>query len=722
MFARSLLFIVGLISLAWIAYSSYEMLSQENKFNPTYLFGTEDETILIINDCSDKDALLQLVPTTENNSALISQLNIEFQSSIIVSSKRNHLLIETKEILTEESIKKLFQSHSSLKKVTSSSFQWNNYSAHYYKNHCYLSEQDFKPSEPTYSQFVYDKNSNGSSIAISTLNYDATDIYLKESGVIDYKLRTKDQIVGKKIDDAKLFSSIISSRISSYEFYEIDYLRTNDSNFVKSPVNDWVKNGLVKVKIDGNEAVITDYLEGQNPLNVMYENIQEEPQNYESAFFQSHPTMELINTVNGFYMYLMDDYVVFSSDKSTCEKIVSDYKLGNTIAHSPDKVFSIYSLLPKKVNYRIADGSIKQSSSVYKNTLLTSTISNSSVLIANEPSIQKTIALDVGEGIEGFHLAHENNIFVATKSNTIQLFENGSKKWNKSLDAKIIGEPEIIDLFANDKKQLLISTEKEIHLLDVNGNEVNGFPIKLNENSSSQATSFYRWKGSGYFMVPIENGKLIQFDTKGGEINIFQSKLKSIELKPVVWVSANQPFLGIYASNQFDMINLNSGKSLRTFDAPNTSHFAHLPNEIVLVGMEGKTLVSYNQKGTKSRIETSMEGQIIQIYQQSNNPTLIVKSKNTVRLFNTKGIEWSTIRIGFNEIDDLQLHELSNGNLILSVVDGLENNVYLYSTNGQKWKQKSWEGSHKVGFIQANSKGFSLITIVDKMVVEYKEN
>lgn len=722
MFARSLLFVVGLISLVWIAYSSYEMLSQENKFNPTYLFGPDDDAILIINNSADKEALLQLIPTTENNYGLIEQLNNEVQSTIIVSTKRNHVLIETKEILTEASIKKLFQNSTELSEVTSSGFNWKNYSAHYYKNHCYLSEQNFEPFNPVYSEFVFDKNSNGSTISISTTNYSVTDIYLKESGVIDYKLRTKDQIVGKKIDDAKLFSSIISSRISSYEFYEIDYLRTNDSNFVQSPINDWVKNGLVKIKLDGKEALITDYLEGQNPLNVMYENIQEEPQNYENAFFDSHPTIGLLNTVNGFYMYLMDDYVVLSSDKSTCEKIVSDYKLGNTIAHSPDKVYSIYSLLPKKVNYRIADGTIKQSSSVYKNTLLTSTISNSTVLISSESSVQKTISLDVGEAIEGFYSAHENNVYVATKSNSIQLFENGTKKWNKSLNATIIGEPELIDLFANDKKQLLISTEKEIHLLDVNGNEVNGFPIRLNENSCNQATSFYRWKGSGYFIVPVENGKLIQFDTKGGEITVIHSKLKAIELKPIVWVSANQPFLGVYAGNQFDMINLNSGKSLRTFDAPHTTHFAVLPNEIYLVGMDQNKLITYNQKGTKSSVETTMEGKIVQVYQQSNNPTIIVKSKNTVRLFNAKGIEWSTIRIGFNEIDDIQLHELANGNLMLSVIDGLENNVYLYATNGQKWKQKSWEGSHKVGFTHNNSKGFSLFTIVDKMVVEYKEN
>lgn len=722
MFARSLLLIVGLISLIWIGYSSFEMLSHENKFNPTYLFGPDDESILIVNESANKDVLLALFKTTEGNKSLISSLSTELDYSIIISSKRDQILIETKQLLTEELIKSLFSNVPELKNFTSNSFQFNNYKGHFYKNHCSLSKEDYSNFQPTYSTFVYDKNSTGSTVSISKTNYSVTDIYVKDAGVIDYKLRTNDQAVGKKLDDSKLFSSIISSRISSYEFYEVDYLRNNDSSFNNSPINDWIKNGLVKVRLDGKEAIITDYLEGQNPLNVMYENIQKEPENYESAYFDSHPNINLINIPNGFYMYLMDDYVVLSPDKATCEKIVSDYKLGNTISHSPEKMSDFYDLLPKKVNHRVIDGIIKQASSTYKNTILTSTISNGETIGISEPSEQTTHALDVGEAIEGFYPAHENQIFVATRTNNIQLFDNDTKKWNKQLGAKIIGQPEIIDLFANDKKQLLITTERQIHLFDVNGNEVNGFPIQLSENRSSQQASFYRWKGSGYFIVPIENGKLIQFDTKGGELNVFKTKLNAIELKPVVWVSANQLFLGIYAENKFDMINLSSGKSLRTFDAPKTTHFALLANEILLVGMDNNKLISYTQKGTKSVVETAMAGEIQQVYQQSNNPTIVVKSKNTVRLFNTKGIEWSTVRIGFNEIDDLQLHELSNGNLIISVVDGLENNVYLYSTNGQKWKQKSWEGSHKVAFNQNNSKGFSLITIVDKMIVEYNEN
>ncbi len=722
MFARSLLLIVALISLVWIGYSSYEMVSHENKYNPTYLFGPEDETILIVNESTNKDVLLSLFSTTEENKQLIGVLNPEIDFSVIVSSKRNQLLIETRELLTAASIKTLFSLNPSLKNISSNSFEINNFKCHYYKNHCYLSTNEFSTFDPSYAHFIFDKNSTGATIAISADNYSVTDIYVKDAGVIDYKLRTKDQVVGNKIDDSKLFSSIISSRITSYEFYEVDYLRNNDPSFLKSPINDWVKNGLVKVRLDGNEAVITDYSEGQNPLNVMYENLQKEPENYENAYFQAHPDIKLFSTTQGFYMYLMDDYVVLSADKNTCEKIVSDYKLGSTISHSPEKMADFYDLLPKKVNHRIIDGIIKQSSSIYKNTILTSTISNSESIVNIEPSVQTTRTLDVGEAISGFYLAHDNQIFVSTRSNNIQLFANGTKKWTKEIGAKIIGEPEIIDIFANDKKQLLITTEHQIHLIDVNGNEVNGFPIQIDENRVSLQACFYRWKASGYFIVPVENGKLIQFDSKGGELNVFKTKLGGIELKPVVWVSANQPFVGIYANNKFDMVNLISGKSLRMFDAPKTSHFVKLPNEIMLFGMDGNKLISYDQKGTKASVETSSDGIITQVYQQSNNSTIIVKSKNTVRLFNSKGIEWSTVRIGFNEIDDLQLFELSNGNLIISVIDGLENNVYLHNTNGQKWKQKSWEGSLKAGFVQSNSKGFSLITVVDKMVVEYKEN
>lgn len=721
MFARSILFSLGIISLLWIGYASLNIVSIDSKFNPVVLFGKKDTSILISNS-SEITNLLGNFQTTKQNRSLIQSLNTKSDYKIYISEQQNQFLLESKNAFSKENITEIFIYAEKLNFTSATTFKIGNYSGELYKNRCYLSIGNFEKNTPSYSEFVYDKNSTGAQLNFEKNgSYSVVDIYLKNDGSIEYKSFFKETLNGKKVNDEALFASVISSRITSYEFYEADYLRVTDPTFQNGPMNNWVKNGIVIVELEGESAIITDYVAGQNPINVLYDLIQKDPENDDNAYFKNIQILDQLK-FQGFYIFQLDDYVVISSDRTTCEKIRADYTLGNTIAHSESKRTEIYSKLPKKVNHRISDRSSKQASSIYGHTLLTSTLKLSSAAQTQDQQQIARKGLDIGEAIESFYRINDHQVYVQSITNTIVFYENGLKKWEKKLGANRTFGAELIDLLANDKKQLLIATEKKIHLIDANGNDVSGFPIDLDEHNCTQQPVFYRWQGAGYFIVPSEKGKLIQFDTKGRELAIISSNRSSFKLQPTVWVSANKPYVGVYDGNQFEMIQLLTRKTFRTFEAKNITHTAKLPNEIMLYGIENNKLFAINQKGGKTYYESSGNAQISSIYQQSGNPIIIVLSSSTIHLFNSNGIKWGSIQLPFNEIDEIQLHDLNNGELILSAIDGLENNVYLYTIKGQKWKQKTWNGSGKIVITTSPSKGFKLTTIVDKLLVEYLEN
>ena len=60
---------------------------------------------------------------------------------------------------------------------------------------------------------------------------------------------------------------------------------------------------------------------------------------------------------------------------------------------------------------------------------------------------------------------------------------NGKIKWSKSLSSPIIGKIKQIDAYKNNKYQMVFNTQQEVHILDILGNEIDDFPIKLPFNA-----------------------------------------------------------------------------------------------------------------------------------------------------------------------------------------------------------------------------------------------
>ncbi len=115
------------------------------------------------------------------------------------------------------------------------------------------------------------------------------------------------------------------------------------------------------------------------------------------------------------------------------------------------------------------------------------------------------------------HRSNSLDIFVQDSTYQIHLINAvGNIKWTKQLESEIIGEVQQIDIYGNGKYQALFNTENNIHLVDINGNNVKGFPIKLSKKATNSVSVFdYNQNNNYRFWIACEDKVVYNYDKDG---------------------------------------------------------------------------------------------------------------------------------------------------------------------------------------------------------------
>lgn len=87
------------------------------------------------------------------------------------------------------------------------------------------------------------------------------------------------------------------------------------------------------------------------------------------------------------------------------------------------------------------------------------------------------------------HLTQENELCFQDSAKQVYLINStGNLIWKKKISETIQSDIYTVDVFKNGKFQLLFNTKNFLHLIDRNGNEVQGFPVKLPAKVTSNLT------------------------------------------------------------------------------------------------------------------------------------------------------------------------------------------------------------------------------------------
>lgn len=267
------------------------------------------------------------------------------------------------------------------------------------------------------------------------------------------------------------------------------------------------------------------------------------------------------------YCVKNDKYIFLTSSMESAKRLISDFERKNLL--SEDRYFNEYAENIPESNYLI----YSNIASSYESFKAHTSPVTQAILAQQESILKKFQAISLSWSNENDELFYQNlylkfnpvfkeesnsiweyrlentssmkpalvenhyskakEIFVQDDKNIIYLISNtGKLLWKKQLDEKIESKIYQVDIFKNNKLQMVFNTKNHIYVLDRNGDNVGEFPVKLDAPATNQlAVIDYSDSKEYRLMIACENNMLYNYDKKG--IKVKGWAYKSID-SPIV--------------------------------------------------------------------------------------------------------------------------------------------------------------------------------------------
>lgn len=115
------------------------------------------------------------------------------------------------------------------------------------------------------------------------------------------------------------------------------------------------------------------------------------------------------------------------------------------------------------------------------------------------------------------HNTNGKEVFVQDDSNNIYLVSNtGKLLWSREMPEKIMSDVYQVDGLNNGKLQLLFNTPSHIYVIDRNGKDMKGFPVKLNSPATNGLALIDYENNHDYrILIACENKRLLNLKLSG---------------------------------------------------------------------------------------------------------------------------------------------------------------------------------------------------------------
>lgn len=236
------------------------------------------------------------------------------------------------------------------------------------------------------------------------------------------------------------------------------------------------------------------------------------------------------------FVLRIDDNVYFSNSKSQLEKLNFRIFSGLTVSSS-EQVFTFIKNNISKGAYSI---SIRQGLSLgllkskkgltlFQEKNQTEQLDYVSFIYSKEIEIGKGMVNP--KWIQSFSESLANKIFKVKNHRTLDhnylvqdkndmlhfISPNGEVSWSKEVNGKILGDIKNIDLYGNQKYQLIFNTMNELYIVDILGRDVEDFPVGIKDTATANVSVMDYDKDLNFrFLVPTKAG--IKSVNKQGEL------------------------------------------------------------------------------------------------------------------------------------------------------------------------------------------------------------
>jgi len=331
------------------------------------------------------------------------------------------------------------------------------------------------------------------------------------------------------------------------------------------------------------------------------------------------------------------------------------------------------------------------------------------------------------------HKTKAKEIFVQDDANKIYLISNiGKVIWTKQLQEPIVGKVHQIDVYKNNKLQLLFNTKSKIYLIDRNGNNVESFPVKLPSDASNGITPLdYSHNRDYRLLIGCSNNMVYNYDITGAKVKGWEYSSSDSPAKGNVWHFAisNKDYIVVPLKNGQVKVIQRNGK-----DRLNLSNKIPASNPVYLkIGSElsktylitadtlgNITKLFFNDKKEMIELEVGQRNASFSFFDYNNNKAkdYIFSYANTVKVFDADKNELYKNDFEASITQTPLFFKMADKTTRLGIVS--ENQIYLINTQGESEEGFPLAGSTLFNIADINNDNTTnLVVAHNKMIYTY---
>ena len=446
------------------------------------------------------------------------------------------------------------------------------------------------------------------------------------------------------------------------------------------------------------------------------------------------------------YYSKIDNYFVFSNHLSPIEKVISSYQNGSTL--SKHKAFqSIFenlsdesSLLffttnislqnslntifktentPQLKDYKIsAFQLIKDDNYTHFNAVIDKQKSS-----ITQEGITEEFSVKIGAELlttPQFVINHRNKlkeIIVQDINNKLYLISNSGKVlWTKTLNGKILGKVQQVDLYKNGRLQLAFATARRVYIIDRNGKDVKPFPVKFNDEITQPLSVFDYDKNKNYRFLITQGKNLLMLNKEGKFIKGFRYNPQSTIInQPQHFRIGSKDFIVFSTKNSIRVLNRRGQQRIKVKEEINFSDNSiyWYQNKFTSSTKDGK-LVQVNLNGNVSYLSLGLE----------QNHKIDATSKTLATLSeNNLNIKQKTYELDFGNYTPPEIFYI-NDKIYITVTDLQSKRIFLFDSQAKLQSYFPVYGSSSIDLSNIDKdRNLEFVTIGDNnSIIVYQKN
>ena len=472
-----------------------------------------------------------------------------------------------------------------------------------------------------------------------------------------------------------------------------------------------LKNGNA-IFIKSIDASLTNdalarYLTSQNIFREIEISSFGEPQLFKQTF------SPLINSETANYVFQLENFFVFTENESTAEELISSFQNNNTLKNTSyfENTAKDLSTASSLLIYKM-QGAFSEAISGFFNSDSGADIKNISFgefpLAALQFSFDRNFAHLIlsckeagataksvsGKISEKFNISLDSPLLIAPQliesnngssnvavqdiANTLY-FISGSGKilWTKKLGAPILGKIETVEIAGGGNKQIAFATSDAFYILDRNGKDAKGFPIKFRDKVTQPLSVFDYDNNRNYRFVIVQGKEVLMYDKNGKAVKGFGfNRAKSnIVQSPVHIRMGNKDYIVVAEEN--GKLNILSRVGKPRVSVSKSFNFSEIP-----LAEEDNTFVVITKENTKERI--SQDGKVSsQKLDVGSNYWFAILGNTKVTLDdNLLRINGKLAELPLGLYTKPEIFNI-NRNSYIAITETQEKKVYIFDKNGE---------------------------------------